>query len=241
MNFRYSTFTDIGLKRADNEDAFGVFEVDNGLLAIVCDGLGGNNSGDVASRLAVKVISECFSNLTGKDYLERIKLSIEEANKSIMEQSFAVLENRGMATTAEVMFIKENTAYWGHIGDSCIYNVKNGKLKKLTKDHSLVQKLLDEGFLTMREAENHPKKNIILRALGDNNPLEIDLSKLKFHNDENHIFFIATDGVTGVVKEEELERILSYNPIEKISHILSEIIIERGAPDNFTFVIITIS
>lgn len=241
MNFKYITYTDIGLKRTDNEDAFGVFEIENGVLAVVCDGLGGNKAGDVASYMAVKEISETFKSLNEVDYLERIKLSIQSANRIILKESSSVSEHRGMATTVEVLYLKNDTSYWGHIGDSRIYNFKNGKIKQLTKDHSLVQKLVDDGFLTMKEAENHPQKNIILRALGDSNAIEVDLSKMKFHVDENHSFMLCSDGVTGVIKDEELEHIFRFNQLEKISDKLSSLIIERGAPDNFTFVIITIS
>ena len=114
-------------------------------------------------------------------------------------------ELNGMATTVEVLFLNEDTAYWGHIGDSRIYNLKNNQLKQMTKDHSLVQKLVDEGYLTLREAEHHPNKNIIMRALGDNPLIEIDLSKQKLNPKDEHKFFICTDGVTAVVPDSELQ------------------------------------
>lgn len=240
MNFNYLTCTNIGLKRADNEDAFGVFEIENGLLTVVCDGLGGNKAGDVASRLAVKVIAEHFASSRERDLLERIKSAIVAAHAKILEQSNSNFQQKGMATTVDVLYLKDNTSYWGHVGDSRIYNVKNGKIKQLTKDHSLVQKLVDDGFLTLKEAENHPNKNIITRALGDSNLIEVDLSKLKYNPDESNFFFLCTDGVTGVIKDFELEKILSFDNLEKMPHLLSNMIIERGAPDNFTFVIITV-
>jgi len=141
-----------------------------------------------------------------------------------------------MATTIEVLFLKDNNAYWGHVGDSRIYFLRNGNLKQLTKDHSLVQKLVDEGYLTIKEAENHPNKNIIMRALGDNNNVEIDLSKIKLNSSDDFLFFMCTDGVTGVMNDNELEKIFSnYN---KINDTLTKQIIQRGAPDNFSFVII---
>ncbi len=238
MKFKYVTLTDKGLKRTDNEDAFGIFEADEGLLAVVCDGLGGNKAGDIASKLAVQTIAKTFTALKGNEYLERIKISILEANKIVMEESNKDFDRKGMATTVEALFLKDDNAYWGHVGDSRIYYLRNNKLKQLSKDHSLVQKLIDEGYLTFKEAENHPNKNIIMRALGDSNSLEVDLSKLKINPNDSSKFFICTDGVTTVLNNNELEKLLVNKNIHYISEMIANLVEKRGAPDNYTFVII---
>ena len=236
MDYKYSSVTNIGLKRNNNEDSLGIFEVDNGILAVVCDGLGGNKAGDVASQLCVNRVHDHFLASEQSDYLDRIKFSINKANKDLIEKANSSPELKGMATTIEVLFLKNSTAYWGHVGDSRIYFARNGKLKQLTKDHSLVQKLVDEGYLTLKEAEHHPNKNIIMRALGDNSKVEIDLSKIKLNPSDDYLFFMCTDGVTGVMNDNELENIfLDY---DKINETLSNLILKRGAPDNFSFVII---
>jgi PPM family protein phosphatase len=237
MEYKYVSLTDIGLKRADNEDSLGIFEIEDGILAIVCDGLGGNKAGDVASQLSVNKVYDYFKSSKQEDYLERIKYSILEANNSILKKAASSNNFRGMATTIEVLFLKNNHAYCGHVGDSRVYCLLNGKLKQLTKDHSLVQKLLDEGVLTLQEAENHPNKNIIMRALGDNSPVEIDLCTTDFNENDDYLFFLCTDGVTSVIRDIELEIILSN--YDRIKKTLSEMIEERGAPDNFSFVVIT--
>jgi protein phosphatase len=239
MQYKYTSVSEIGLKRLDNEDSFGIFKLEDGMLTIVCDGLGGNKAGEIASQLTVSTIKEVFIRLNYIDYLERIKLAIYEANHIVHEKSFGEAALNGMATTVEVLFLNEDTAYWGHIGDSRIYNVKNNKLKQITKDHSLVQKLVDEGYLTLKEAEHHPNKNIIMRALGDNPFIEIDLSKQKLNSKDDYKFFICTDGVTAVISDFELQDYLKLKDIYVISDKLSQVIIERGAPDNFTFVLIT--
>ncbi len=241
MKYTYLSVSETGLKRFDNEDAIGVMEINEGLLAIVCDGLGGNKAGEVASRLAIETVFNRFYDLENIDWLEKIKLSIMEANKSVYEQSESNNDLRGMATTAEVLFLKDDTAYWGHVGDSRIYQLKNNKLKQLTKDHSLVQKLIDEGYLTIKEAENHPNKNIIMRALGEQSNIEIDLSKQKINLKDNMKFFLCTDGVSAVINDEELQDILRNTDMELISKTLTQLIEERGAPDNFSFIIITLS
>jgi protein phosphatase len=181
---------------------------------------------------------EVFTRLSDIDYLERIKLAISEANHLVLEKASKEASLNGMATTVEVLFLNEDTAYWGHIGDSRIYYLKNNKLKQMTKDHSLVQKLVDEGFLTLKEAENHPNKNIIMRALGDNHSIEIDLSKQKLNSKDEYRFFICTDGVTAVIPDPELQDYLKLKDINSIANKLSQVIVERGAPDNYTFVFI---
>lgn len=235
MKYVHTSVSKIGLQRLDNEDAVGVFECPNGLLVVVCDGLGGNKAGEVASQLTVNIVFNTFNESDESDYLVRIKNSIIKANRSVLEQSSVNKDLSGMATTVEVLFLTDDTAYWGHVGDSRIYNSKNGKLKQLTKDHSLVQKLLDEGYLTVKEAENHPNKNIIMRALGDSASLDIDLSKQKLNNKDDHKFFVCTDGVTSVITDNELEEFLKLDNIESVSQNLSQLIEERGAPDNYTF------
>src|ERR1035437_5411993 len=208
MVYKYSSVTNIGLKRLGNEDSLGVYEIENGILAIVCDGLGGNKAGDVASQLSVNTVYEFFKSSTQNDYLESIKSAILEANNNILYKASISSDFKGMATTIEVLFLLENTAYFGHVGDSRMYFLRNGKLKQLTKDHSLVQKLIDEGFLTVDEAEYSPNRNIIMRALGDNFAIEIDLSKITLDSSDDYMFFLCTDGVTTVVKDNELEEIL---------------------------------
>jgi len=239
MKYIHLSLSKIGLKRLDNEDAVGVFEIDNGILAVLCDGLGGNKAGEVASQLTIETVRNIFSEDDNTDSLSKIKQAIIESNNAIIKNANADFDLKGMATTAEVLYLKDDTAFWGHIGDSRIYLLKNSKLKQLTKDHSLVQKLVDEGYLTMKEAENHPNKNIIMRALGDNDNIEIDLSKQKINAADDVKFFLCSDGVTTVIKDEELQNILSENDLESVSKTLADLIEERGAPDNFSFIIIS--
>ena len=178
MKYTHVSVSKTGLRRYENEDSFGVFELEDGLLTVLCDGLGGNRAGEVASSLTVETIYNSFTRSDKDDYLERIKDAIMAANKMIMDESSSTPAFKGMATTVEVLFLNSNTAYWGHIGDSRIYKYKDQKIKQLTKDHSLVQRLVDEGYLTLKEAENHPNRNIIMKALGDTTEVEADLSKL---------------------------------------------------------------
>ncbi len=239
MSFKYTSVSRVGLQRKENEDCIGVYKVEGGLLTIVCDGLGGKNAGEIASQITRDSILSNFKTLPIDDYLDRIKKSIILANKEVFDNSENKNEYKGMATTVEVLYIKENNAYWGHVGDSRIYNYKNGRLKQLTKDHSLVQRLIDDGYLTLNEAETHPNRHIITRALGENDSIDIDLSKIRIDHSSDNLFFVCTDGVSGEIRDWELETVLSGKDINKIAKKLENIIEERGARDNFSFVIIT--
>lgn len=238
MNYTYTTISKTGLVRTENEDSLGVHEVDGGLLAIVCDGLGGNNAGEVASQLAVETIHKYFKEFTKNSYPDRIKLSLIEANQIIFEKASSDSALNGMSTTVEILFIKDDKVYCGHIGDSRIYMFADNKLTQITKDHSFVQKLVDEGVLSEKEAEVHPNRNIITRALGDNNIVETDLNEIFLTPSQEVLFFICTDGVSGVIDNTELENIFRLNDINDISHKISNLVEERGAPDNFSFVLI---
>lgn len=239
MKYTHVSISKTGLRRYENEDSFGVFELEDGLLTVLCDGLGGNRAGEVASSLTVETIYNSFTRSDKVDYLERIKDSIQAANSMIIEESNSTPAFKGMATTVEVLFLNSSTAYWGHIGDSRIYKFKDQKIKQLTKDHSLVQRLVDEGYLTLKEAENHPNRNIIMKALGDTADVEADLSKLKLNPKDKFKFFVCSDGVTCVVNDDELEEIIGNDDADSTAEKLSKLIEDRGAPDNYSFVIIS--
>ena len=238
MKYIHTSLSKTGQKRFDNEDACGIFFVDDGLLAVLCDGLGGNKAGEVASQLTVETIERTFHLEKSIDYLERLKYAVTEANNLVHDRSSKESDLSGMATTAEALYLKEDNVYWAHVGDSRIYMLRNGNLKQITKDHSLVQKLVDEGFLTLKEAENHPNKNVIMRALGDSPTVDIDLSKQKLHSKDDLKFLICSDGVTSVIQDSELQDLLKNIDLDFISETLSNLIEERGAPDNYTFIII---
>lgn len=238
MKYTHVSVSKTGLRRYENEDSFGVFELDEGLLTVLCDGLGGNRAGEVASSLTVETIYNSFIKSDNNDYLERIKEAILAANNMIMKQSASTPAFKGMATTVEVLFLNATAAYWGHIGDSRIYKYNDQKIKQVTKDHSLVQRLVDEGYLTLKEAENHPNRNIIMKALGDNPEAEADLSKIKLNARDEFKFFVCSDGVTCVVNDDELEEIIGNDDVNFTAERLSKLIEDRGAPDNYSFVLI---
>lgn len=238
MGYQFVKFSSRGYNRKVNQDAVAIAEVDGGLLFILCDGMGGENGGEIASELAIKSVLSFFNSSSDSDYLDRLKTSIIETNEFIHSHSLRKPELKKMATTVEAFFLKSNMAYGAHVGDSRVYHLKNGHLKQLTKDHSLVQKLLDEGFLTLKEAENHPKKNIIIKAIGDKGFVEADLIKLKLNEHDKNKFFLCSDGISNLITNEEISIILQKSNIETITENISQLIQQRGAADDYSFIYI---
>ncbi len=238
MNFKYAAASHTGDNRNANEDYTGVFEIDGGILAIVCDGVGIKNDINLAAKLCVEFIYKYFISSKNSDYLERIKLSLSSTNKMLCEYSEENFPGKKLITTADVLYLNSKNAYWGHVGDSRIYNIKNGRLHRMTKDHSLVQKLIDEGFLTLKEAEYRPDKSVIVRALGENENVDFDLSKMQLHNFDKYKFLICTDGVSNVVSNKELQQLMKKYGIEESATQLSELIKSRKAPDDYSFIIV---
>lgn len=237
LNYIYTS--KIGLKRQKNEDHVRVYELNDGLLSVLCDGLGGNRGGDVASKLAVESFHLNFSQNHTADTMEKIHKSILFANEKIILTGQQNDEFTGMATTIEVLYIQDDDAYWAHIGDSRIYMLKEDSLLQITRDHSFVQKLLDDGYITEKEAEKHPHKNVIMRALGDKHELTIDSNKMNLSKISKWKFLVCSDGVSNLVSKQEIEKILKENILDEIPDIFSELIEKRGAPDNYSFVIIS--
>ena len=241
MGFNYIRFTSPGSVKKINEDAIETAEINGGLLAILCDGVGGDNGGDLAARIALKSALYFFSASEEIDYLEKIKLAIEESNSFVLNHSSTSRPLKKMATTLEIIYLKDNVVYWGHIGDSRIYQLKSKRLNQITKDHSLVQKLLDEGYITHKQAANHPQKNVIVKALGDDKIIEPDISKIRLNVNEGNKFFICSDGVSNLVSHAELEDVLILSDLEEIKNKIIKMIKLRGAVDDYSFIIIEIT
>ena len=235
--------TDLGKVREINEDSFYITEdpFNNVQLFLLADGMGGCNAGEIASKLAItsakKYIENNFAD-TPKDRDSLIQLvgsSLEYANMVVYEKALSNQEYSGMGTTLEVCLIYNNKAYIGHIGDSRIYRIRKTFIRKLTTDHSYVQKLVKDGTITKEEAEVHPKKNMLLKALGCNAFVEPDVAVKGFLKED--ILLISSDGLTNMVKQEDIFQIATGN-IEKAPQRLVDLANENGGMDNITVVII---
>ena len=238
MNHRYKSLSKKGIGKELNEDSIGIKEFDHGILCVVCDGLGGGIAAERASKLCVNSILNYFSISEDKNYLTMIRESINLANAVLFEISSSKEKLNGMTTTSEVLFLNNHTLYWGHIGDSRIYTLTNGKLQQLTKDHSLIQQMVDSGYLSMRDASKHPNKNIIINALGDNLNVEFDVSKVMINPEDNHRFMICSDGVNAVLDNSEIEEILNIEDMDNCLNVVNERVLSEGYPDDYSVIIV---
>jgi PPM family protein phosphatase len=238
MGFQYTKFSSVGFSKVINEDAIDIIETEGGVLFMLCDGMGGVKGAELPAQLAIKSIKTFFCTYTDDDYLDRLKSAIAETNDFIYNRINGNAGKIRPATTIELLYLKSNTAYIAHVGDSRIYHQKNGQLRQLTKDHSLVQKLVDEGFLTMNEAEVHPDRNVVIKAIGDKGIIDADLIKLKLNEYDMNRFFICSDGVTNLINNEEIELLLKSTDCNNIISELSELIRSRGASDDYSFIYI---
>ena len=232
--------TDKGLVREFNEDSFatGRFGDDIG-WAVVCDGMGGRNGGSVASKKAVELISESLKNgasenMTNNNVRYLLESAIVTANSIIFEMANGKDELNGMGTTVLVAFVNKNTVHIAHAGDSRAYLLRQGELYRLTVDHSVVQTMVDSGQLTEDEAKNHPRKNIITRALGAEKDIAIDLNEVCLQSED--ILLLCTDGITNFVESDQIIKVLGIGVIEKAPAKLIEIANKAGGGDNITAV-----
>lgn len=233
--------TDIGKAREQNQDYYYITPDDESpKIYILADGMGGYRGGEVASNLATNAVREYVKNNfkcenTKEELLELVRSSMIYANEVVFKKSKEIQELEGMGTTLEVCLIYNNKAYIGHIGDSRIYRIRKGMMRKLTKDHSYVQQLVEEKKITREEANNHPKKNMLTKALGCTPFVEPDIRARNV--EKNDIFIMCTDGLTNMVSEEEICDTVIKNP-EKAAEVLVKQANNFGGYDNITVVII---
>ena len=234
--------SDIGKARETNQDSFYVSQPSEKTgLYIVADGMGGYNGGDIASRLAVTAaknyIETNFINVEhNKEELQKlVKNAIEYANMIVYEKSKENKELEGMGTTIEIVLAYNDRVYIGHIGDSRIYRIRKNFMRKLTVDDSYVQKLVKDGTITKEEAVNHPKKNMLTKALGCTAFVQPVVSVKGFLKDD--IIVITSDGLTNMVSEDKIYEIVTTN-IENSAEELIKQANNAGGIDNITVVII---
>lgn len=234
--------TDPGRVRKTNQDDYACGDLPGGAVwAVVCDGMGGANGGSVASSVAVKIIAARIgADYDGHTDIASVKQllfsAINQANAEVFRQSQSDPSLSGMGTTVIACIAAGGSAYVAHAGDSRAYLVSGGRAVQLTRDHSIVQEMLDSGKLTPEEARNHPQKNIITRALGVEETLEIDFCETTFPQDAT--LLICTDGLTNLVDEATCARVLQQPADSDPAGRLVEMANENGGTDNITVVLI---
>lgn len=234
--------SDVGKAREINEDYFYISYPDDEIqLFILADGMGGYNGGEVASKLAVTsaknyILSNFEKNNSDKDtILDLVKNSSQYANMVVYEKAKENPELSKMGTTLDICLIYQSKAFISHIGDSRIYRIRKDFMRKLTKDHSYVQQLIDEGKITKEESLKHPKKNMLMKALGCTPFIEPDVMIKGFIKED--VILMCSDGLTNMVSEERIKQIIKENPTDATKLLVQEAN-DNGGNDNITAIII---
>ncbi len=229
-------FTDRGLVRERNEDAF---LVENDLnLYVVADGMGGAAAGEIASRIFVSSAEEVFLTgaRQGKSRGELVETAFHHAQQRMLEHVEEFPEHEGMGCTGEILTFDSGNFYLGHVGDSRTYMWRGGELRLLTVDHSLVQKHIDEGLITKEEGEHYRFRNVLYRAVGQEEKLEVDL--ISESVSDGDVFLLCSDGLLKEVPEDEIARYLNMDAgLTEIGTNLVTLARDRGGRDNITVVL----
>ena len=224
--------TDIGKLRKQNEDA-AWFDEDRAVFA-VADGMGGHLAGEVASRMAIEAVQR-MARENERPGIAALREAVACAHETILAHAQDHIECAGMGTTLSVLWLGENYAYIAHVGDSRIYRLREGSLTQITQDHSLVEELVRAGLITREQARTHPRRNIITRALGTHGENEPDL--LVTDVQDGDVFLLCTDGLTGMVPDDEIERTLRDCGIEAAADRLLALALDAGGRDNVTLIL----
>lgn len=237
----------VGMARTANEDFFGYWESDDdrlfdlkGRLAVVCDGMGGHAGGEIASRLAVKTLIETYEKDPSDDVMDSLRRSIEKANSTVYNEGLKPQNTKlkGMGSTLTCVVQRRELIYFGQVGDSRCYLIRRGQIQQMTKDHSLVQQLVDEGLLDKSEMENHPDKNVILRSLGVKPSVDVDISYVAA--EVGDVYLLCSDGLSGLVAEQEMLNIINtalkngVKDLRKVCEQLVDLANKYGGHDNIT-------
>lgn len=236
--------SDVGLSREHNEDSIS-WDIDLGLI-MLADGMGGHNAGEVASDMAVNAIHDALLDVLTPDMLaanvikceDAVRESVVYANEEIHEQAHARIECAGMGTTVVLALFHDNNITYAHVGDSRIYRIRNGEIKQITADHSLVQEMVDNGYLSEEEAMMSTSRNLITRALGIAPEVEVDVTTDEL--DDEDIYILCSDGLSDMVGDADICRIVTeYRPnLEKAAEALVNQANQNGGSDNISVILV---
>ncbi|HEX8825276.1 MAG TPA: Stp1/IreP family PP2C-type Ser/Thr phosphatase [Archangium sp.] len=248
MRIEVAGYTHVGMKRNHNEDNYLILPDEH--LCCVADGMGGHASGEIASKIAVDELAEFF-RMTSSDqeatwpfkmdktrnYDEnRLATGIKLANKSIFDKACSDLKFKGMGTTIVSLHFTNNMAYVAHVGDSRVYYFRQGVLYQVTEDHSLLNDYLKAKKLTQEEIENFPHKNVIVRALGMKDTVQVDVTRVEAQ--EGDVFLLCSDGLSGMVPDPQMQELLGRtSELEKACSQLIDAANAAGGNDNVTCVL----
>ena len=235
--------TDVGLRRHENQDTFAVEQGEKLLIAVVCDGMGGAEGGQIASSVAVETFMKEMralirADMTAEQLRELASFCVAQANTAVYQRSLEGEDCRGMGTTLVSAVAGENGTIVCNVGDSRAYLLRNGGISRITHDHSVVQTLVESGNITAEEARTHPRRNVITRALGVDENVPSDSFAPRFQRGD--ILLLCSDGLTNMLTDNEifLAAREHRDPLS-LGRALMQAALERGARDNVTVIALT--
>jgi serine/threonine protein phosphatase PrpC len=239
--------SEIGHARENNEDKFDFYEPDEepllaarGSVYLVCDGMGGHNAGQIASELAAKQFLHAYYHLGGTAQ-EAARHAILQAHHYIAEMASKIPSRYGMGTTLTALILKQDEGILAHVGDSRCYRLREGVFEQLSRDHTLVARLVEQGIITPEQAKYHPQRNVIRQAVGvadPSEPLEPDIET--FALQAGDLYLLCSDGLTDMVDDAEIEAILRDEPPIRAAWRLVDRALANGGRDNITVVLVQI-
>lgn len=236
--------SDIGRVRSSNQDSFITGKMSDSVsFVVVCDGMGGANGGNIASEIATNVISEhiksAYRDNMGSNSIRYLLMSaVIAANAEIYDRAQEDETLLGMGTTVVAVIVVDNSAHIVHVGDSRAYIVSPNNIEQITHDHSVVQSMLDNGEITEQEARKHPNRNVITRALGVRDKVDVDYDEISLS--EYDILLICTDGLTNFVEDKKIAKIIKKNKISEYPNVLIDTANNNGGGDNITVVTLSV-
>ena len=242
MELTYASRSDVGMIRAGNEDSVHADATPQRGIFVVADGMGGHAAGEVASAMAVQIITrELGARTTASlDAAEAaLREAIRAANRAIFDRTLSESEKQGMGTTVSVLILLAGHYLIGQVGDSRIYRWRDGQLEQLTKDHSYVQEQVDAGYLTPAQARAHPYSNVITRCVGATPDLQADTYRGELQAGD--LFLVASDGLTGMVEDDRLHEIIAskLSPGRLVDALIHEAN-GHGGLDNITAIVVQV-
>jgi PPM family protein phosphatase len=244
----FAGLSDVGCQRDGNEDSYAYWESGDdaiftklGRLAVVADGMGGHEGGQIASRIAAETVQQSYSNALDFSPKERLLRAFHEAHEAIQRQGRQNVSLLGMGTTCTAFVVLGTRLYYAHIGDSHLYLLREGRLKLLTRDHSLVARLIETGIIRAEEAESHPQKHVLTAALGVTDEIDPDYSIEPVSLEKGDVIMMCTDGLWGQMSEAEIQQLLGAQSPQEACSSLVKLAKERGGPDNITVVVARIA
>lgn len=243
-----ASLTDVGLLRANNEDSYLYWEPESendfrrkGRLAVIADGMGGYEGGQEASRLAVETVRYVYDHdFTGDPQLT-LSSGLQTAHDAIQRYAVENPHFSGMGTTCTAVAIVDGQLSFAHVGDSRLYLIRGESTTRLTRDHSYVGRLVENGIVRSEDAESHPQRHILTAALGSGRELTPDIPEHPIALQDADLLILCTDGLWSVVGEQQLSRIAHSNAPAQACRKLVEAALDRGAPDNVTVIILRVS